>query len=188
MKLLRSCWEMVLLAGVLLFTIIGLKWYENVYEPPLPKHPTLPIRAYPALCNWTVYFETGKHPMLVAALDEFSALSGLPWVETTEEWQATLVLRTAYMYDENTLGLAHRVESLQYEVHVSINEALLDDPVRGQRVTLHELIHAFGMFHSDDEKSLMHEVYGPDRHLTQDDLHKLGLLAGTCGGQDGMLP
>lgn len=143
------------------------------------KHPTLLFEAQTARCDWKVWFEGGKRPAYVAALNKFSEVSGIPWVEVRKESEASVII---YMLkdNKNKLGMAYRDSNPRVPSTISMNIGMLPQEKDLTSVTLHEVLHVFGLYHSNDTLSLMHKYYNPNSYLTNEDLNRITMLAGTC--------
>jgi len=143
-------------------------------------HPTLPIKAQIALCDWRVWFEYGDDGSYASALDEFTQLTGIPWVEVENDWEATVMVGRIEGQSTTLFGTATRSPDLKWRTRIHINEWGLPNKIDRSQVMLHEVLHIFGLYHSPQQESLMHEWYGVDKYLTEKDIANIKLLATTC--------
>lgn len=158
-----------------------MRLYDKFSGPEYPKHPTLPFEAQIAECDWRVWFDGGSRPAYVAALNKFSEVSGIQWVEVKNDWEARVMVYTlTEKYNAHILGTAYRDPNLRWRSTIRLNADMLPEETDLARVTLHEVLHVFGLYHNKDERSLMHEYYSPAAYLTDEDIERIKMLAGTC--------
>ena len=171
------------LVGVSLLIVVSAHLYGSYQQRSVrygTDHPTLPMKAQIAQCDWRVWFEYGDDGSYAEALDEFTELTGIPWVEVEHDWEATVMVGIIEGQSTTLLGTAMRSPDLKWRTRIHINEWGLISKYDRSRVMLHEVLHIFGLYHSPQEESLMHEWYGDDKYLTDKDIANIKLLATTC--------
>lgn len=166
------------LSFVLAFQLYGV--YKQMKFEYGFDHPTLPIKAQPALCDIRVWFEHGNNPSYKAAFDKFTELTGIPWMEVEYDWDATILVSRIEGQNTTLLGSAHRSYGLEWRTRIYINEWGLPNKLDRAKVMLHEILHIFGLYHSPQDNSLMHEKYNPEKYLTDKDVANIKMLSTTC--------